>query len=68
MDDAHDVKTPVTIYCDLSKGFDCLNFDIFLSKMKYYGVTGTPLALVKVILLIVSNMCNLKIVNQNVWK
>ena len=43
MDDAHDVKTPVTIYCDLSKAFDCLNFDIFLSKMEYYGVSGTPL-------------------------
>ena len=47
MDDAQSVKTPVTIYCDLSKAFDCLNFDIFLSKMEYYGVSGTPLALVK---------------------
>ena len=47
MDYAHDVKTPVTIYCDLSKPFDCLNFDIFPSKMEYYGVPGTPLALVK---------------------
>ena len=28
------------------KGF-CLNFDIFLSKMEYYGTAGTPLALVK---------------------
>ena len=47
MDDAQSVKTPVTIYCDLSKAFDCLNFDIFLSKMEYYGVSGTLLALVK---------------------
>ena len=47
MDDAQSVKTPVTIYCDLSKAFDCLNFDIFLSKIKYYEVSGTPLALVK---------------------
>ena len=47
IDDAHDVKTPVTIYCDLSKAFDCLNFAIFLSKMKYYGVSRTPLALIK---------------------
>ena len=44
MDDAQNVKTPVTIYCDLSKAFDCLNFDIFLSKTEYYGVFGTPLA------------------------
>ena len=47
MDDAQSVKTPVTIYCNLSKAFDCLNFDIFFSKMEYYGVSGTPLALVK---------------------
>ena len=47
MDDAESVKTPVTIYCDLSKAFDCLNFDIFLSKIKYYEVSETSLALVK---------------------
>ena len=47
MDSVHDVKTPVTIFCDLSKAFDCLNYNIFLSKMKYYGVSGTSLALVK---------------------
>ena len=33
MDEAHGVNTPVAIYCDLSKAFDCLNFDIFLAKM-----------------------------------
>ena len=47
MDCVHDVKTPVTIFCDLSKAFDCLNYNIFLSKMEYYGVSGTSLALVK---------------------
>ena len=47
MDSVHDVKTPVTIFCDLSKAFDCLNYNIFLSKMEYYGVSGTSLALVK---------------------
>ena len=46
MDDAHGVYTPVAIYCDLSKVFDCLKFDIFLAKMEYYGVSGTPLALI----------------------
>ena len=36
MDSVHNVKTPVTIFCDLSKAFDCLNYNIFLSKMEYY--------------------------------
>ena len=47
IDDAHGVNTPVVIYCDLSKAFDRLNFDIFLAKMEYYVVSGTPLALIK---------------------
>ena len=47
MDDAHGVNTHVAIYCDLSKAFDCLNFDIFFAKMEYYGVSGTPLAIIK---------------------
>ena len=47
MDDLHGVNTPVAIYCDLSKAFDCLNFDIFLAKMEYYEVSGTSLALTK---------------------
>ena len=33
MGDAHGVNTSVAIYCDLSKAFDCLNFDIFLAKI-----------------------------------
>ena len=40
-------QTHVAIFCDLSKVFDCLNFDIFLSILEYYGVDGTPLALIK---------------------
>ena len=68
MDDAHGVNTPVAIYCDLSKAFDCLNFDIFLAKMEYYGVSGTPLALIKIVLLTAINMCILKAVNPIFWK
>jgi hypothetical protein len=28
------------ILCDLQKTFDCVNHDILLSKMKFYGITG----------------------------
>jgi len=28
------------LFCDLEKGFDCVNYDILLSKIKFYGISG----------------------------
>ena len=36
-----------TIYIDLSKAFDNLRYGILLDKLKYYGISGIPLELIK---------------------
>ena len=36
-------KVPFSVYLNLSKGFDTLNHDVLLIKLKYYGIKNTPL-------------------------
>ena len=47
MDNIRDIKIPASIFLDLSKALDTLNFDILLRKLKHYGIDGISLNLIK---------------------
>ena len=51
IDDLKATKTPTTVYLDLSKAFDTLNYDIFFSKLEFYCILGISLALIKTYLI-----------------
>jgi hypothetical protein len=36
-----------SIFCDLQKAFDCVNHNIFLTKLEFCGITGSSLKLIK---------------------
>ena len=47
MDTIRNIKIPASIFLDLSKSFDALNFDILLRKLQHYGIDGVSLNLLK---------------------
>ena len=48
--------TPITVYLDLSKAFDTLDHSILINKLKYYGIQGCALDLIKITYQIDSNV------------
>ena len=49
--------TPVNVYIDLSKAFDCLDHNILLSKLKFYGLSDDAIRLLQNYLLRSRTIC-----------
>ena len=47
MDRNLDNMNTVNVYIDLSKAFDCLDHNILLSKLKFYGLNDNAIKLLK---------------------
>ena len=51
------------IFCDLEKAFDCVNHDILLAKLKFYGISNKYLRLYQSYLC--NRYCRTAIYNDN---
>ena len=53
----NDQLTPINIYLDRSKAFDSIDHNILASKLKYYGIQGMALNLLKKLFIRSKSIC-----------